>query len=438
MDKIGRYRLDRRLGAGSFATVWLGHDDDLDVPVAVKVLAENWAANDDVRNRFLAEARIMRRIHDRRIVQVYDIGTLEDGRPYFVMDFIDGGSMNDLRKQLIEPAPALRLCAEASRAIEVLHNNDVIHRDVTPGNLLLSRMPNGETRVLIADLGVAKSMVDVAGATMTAGTPSYMAYEQAAGRGPLDRRADIYSLCAVTYAMLTGSPPFAVHTIADIISRDPSVTPAPIAERIGAPPILDALMVSGLASDPNRRPPTAALLADALDGVAAQMQPVTGEATVTTAPPAGGASASQPSPVGGPPDGGYRAPDSSHGGPDSGYGAPPDGAYGAAPDGGYPLPDSPFGQPEQTYGQAAPPTQGYEDAGGRSLPPSQPQPDPSHQAPSYGGAPQPQPQYAYAGAMPVAVEGPSDKRSAAYYILVGVAAIALFATSMFVTVLLLR
>jgi hypothetical protein len=246
--------------------------------------------------------------------------------------------------------------------------------------------------------------------------------------------------------MLTGSPPFTVHTIADIVSRDPSVTPPPIAERIGAPPILDALMVSGLSSDPNRRPPTAALLADALDGVAAQMQPVTGEATVTTAPPAGGAaSASQPSPVGGPPDGGYRAPDSSYsgpdssyGGPDSGYGAPPDGAYGAAPDGGYPLPDSPFGQPERTYGQAAQQAQSFEEAGGGSLPPSQPQGDPSYQVPSYSGAPQPQPQYAFAGAMPVAVEEPPAKRSATYYLLVGVAAVALFATSMFVTVLLLR
>jgi eukaryotic-like serine/threonine-protein kinase len=106
MDSIGRYRLVRRIGAGSFATVWLGNDDDLDVPVAVKVLADNWASNPDVRNRFLAEARIMRRIHDRRLVQVYDIGTLDDGRPYFVMDYIGGGSMNDLRKQGIDPSYA--------------------------------------------------------------------------------------------------------------------------------------------------------------------------------------------------------------------------------------------------------------------------------------------------------------------------------------------
>ncbi|HVD20193.1 MAG TPA: serine/threonine-protein kinase, partial [Propionibacteriaceae bacterium] len=191
MESIGRYRLVRRIGAGSFATVWLGHDDDLDVPVAVKVLADNWAANSDVRNRFLAEARIMRRIHDRRLVQVHDIGSLEDGRPYFVMDYIDGGSLNELRQHGIEPVRALRLCAEACRALDVLHANDIIHRDVTPGNLLLSTTTNGDAQVLIADLGVAKSMVDAVGATMTAGTPSYMAPEQAMGVTPLDKRVDI-------------------------------------------------------------------------------------------------------------------------------------------------------------------------------------------------------------------------------------------------------
>jgi serine/threonine protein kinase len=271
MDKVGRYRMERRLGAGSFATVWLGHDDELDVPVAVKVLAENWADNDDVRSRFLAEARIMRRIRDPRLVQVYDIGTLEDGRPYFVMDYIDGGSLNELRKANSDPIRALRLCAEACRAIDVLHENDIIHRDVTPGNLLLAHRPNGQTRVLVADLGVAKSMIDAVGATMTAGTPSYMAPEQAAGVVQLDRRVDIYSLTAVTYAMLTGGPPFPVTSIADIIARPPDIAPAPIAERVGAPQSLDSVMLSGLAADRDRRPPTALLLAEALDTLATQM-----------------------------------------------------------------------------------------------------------------------------------------------------------------------
>jgi eukaryotic-like serine/threonine-protein kinase len=73
------------------------------------------------------------------LVQVYDIGTLEDGRPYFVMDYIDGGSLDDLRPRGIHPGPALRLCADACRALDVLHSNDIIHRDVTPGNLLINR-----------------------------------------------------------------------------------------------------------------------------------------------------------------------------------------------------------------------------------------------------------------------------------------------------------
>jgi serine/threonine protein kinase len=273
MESIGRYRLLRRIGAGSFATVWLGHDDDLDVPVAVKVLADNWAANSDVRNRFLVEARILRRIHDRRLVQVHDIGSLEDGRPYFVMDYIDGGSLNDLRQQGVPPVRALRLCAEACRALDVLHANNIIHRDVTPGNLLLSKTANGGTQVLIADLGVAKSMIDAVGGTMTAGTPSYMAPEQAMGVTPLDKRVDIYSLTAVTYAMLTGRPPFLVRSIADILARDISQPPEPIARRVGGPQTLDAVMLSGLAADRNRRPPTALLLADALGAIADEMEP---------------------------------------------------------------------------------------------------------------------------------------------------------------------
>ena len=406
MDSIGRYRLERRIGAGSFATVWLGHDDDLDVPVAVKVLAENWAGNDDVRNRFLAEARILRKIRDPRLVQVYDIGTAPDGRPYFVMDYIEGGSFADLRKAGCEPVRGLWLAAEACRAIEVLHSHDIIHRDVTPGNLLLSAGPGGRTRVLIADLGVAKSMVDAVGATMTAGTPSYMAPEQAAGVLPLDRRADIYSLTAVAYALLTGLPPFLTRSIADILARDPGRTPEPIAERLGAPASLDGVMVSGLAADRNHRPPTALLLAEGLETIARQMEQR----------PAG---AARPEP-----------------------GRPP------APEA------SVVTNPNRAVGRGGP---------GPSAPvPPQPAPDPPAASPAGSGiepapVPLPDPQPAYAGSVPpvwdhgpytvpdpypVAVPErtaePARRRSTSYYVLLALAALALFAISMFVTILLLQ
>jgi eukaryotic-like serine/threonine-protein kinase len=271
MDTIGRYRLERRLGAGSFATVWLGHDDDLDVPVAVKVLAENWSDNADVRNRFLGEARILRRIRDPRIVAVYDIGAMPDGRPYFVMDFVNGGSLEDLRKTGVAPTVALRLCAEACRAIDVLHFHHVLHRDVTPGNLLIQRSPDSHPQVVLADLGVAKAMAETSEMTMTAGTPAFMSPEQATG-GALDGRVDVYSLAAVSYTMLARRPPFVVRNVTDIIGRDPNLNPPPLAAEIGAPASLDTVLAAGLAYRVDRRPPTAAILADALDVVATEME----------------------------------------------------------------------------------------------------------------------------------------------------------------------
>lgn len=306
MERIGRYRLSERIGAGSFATVYRGHDDDLDVPVAVKVLADNWADNEDVRNRFVSEARLMRRIRDDRIVRVYDIGTLDDGRPYFVMDYANAGSLDDLRKNPVEPGRAMHLVADAARALEVLHRNSVIHRDVTPGNILLNRSTDGEIHVLIADLGVAKSMVGASGATMTAGTPAYMAIEQATGIGQLDQRADIYSIGAVAYALLSGRPPFPVRSLADLLSRDQNIAAPPIAARVGAPPALDALLIAAMAPDPNRRPQSAAEFATELDKIAEQMPggqdynarplPAPDRTTLRTSPSSSSPSSMQPIP----------------------------------------------------------------------------------------------------------------------------------------------
>ncbi len=288
MEMIGRYRITGRIGSGSFATVYRGQDDSLDVPVAVKVLADNWAANDDVRARFLAEARLLRRLSDERVVRVYDIGTTDRGQPYFVMDLANGGSLEQLRRQMVAPGLALRLTAEAARALEVLHRNQLVHRDVTPGNILLTNTPQG-VRVMLADLGVAKSLLDAYRDTMTAGTPAYMALEQA-NSTQLDQRSDIYSLACVTYALLTGRPPFPVKTLAELLNRNHAIGPAPIAQQIGAPELLDQVLASALSSDPNRRPQTAAQFAELLDrladtlpgGDSYQPRPISVSATATS------------------------------------------------------------------------------------------------------------------------------------------------------------
>src|SRR4051812_22828369 len=136
MRQIGRYRLDEVEGFGAFATVWRGFDTELEIPVAVKVLAENWSHHADVRERFLSEARLLRRIDDPRVVRVYDVGTHED-RPFFIMDFVAGGTVADRVKQQLPATQALRLAVQAARAVQVLHDAGVLHRDIKPSNLLV-------------------------------------------------------------------------------------------------------------------------------------------------------------------------------------------------------------------------------------------------------------------------------------------------------------
>lgn len=231
MDVIGRYRLQSKIGAGAFATVWRGYDDDLDVDVAVKVLADNWASRSDVRERFLAEARLMRRIASDRVVRVFDLGALPDGRPYFVMDYVSGGTLAEVAAHgAVDPIDALWWGADVARAVAALHAEGVVHRDITPANLLLRPTSGAESgggthRIVLADLGLAKRAAEASGLTQAVGTPSYMAPEQGRGDGGFDERADIYAIGAVTYALLTGRPPFVASSVSDVVARDPDSLP---------------------------------------------------------------------------------------------------------------------------------------------------------------------------------------------------------------------
>jgi len=241
--RFGRYRVERRIGSGSFATVWLAHDEVLDAPVAVKVLADNWVHRLDVRERFEEEARILRRADSDRVVRVHDIGELDDGRPYFVMTYADRGSLADRLADGPLPVPvALRYGADVARGLAVLHEVGVIHRDVNPANVLLrsGRAGLGD-RVLIADLGLAKAAARGSGFTLTVGTPGYMAPEQAAGGG-VTKRTDVYAVGALLWHLLTGAPP----------DLDAPLPPA------GLPAAVDAVLRQALARRPEERFPSAA------------------------------------------------------------------------------------------------------------------------------------------------------------------------------------
>lgn len=275
-ERLGRLRRVDRIGAGGFATVWLYHDDELDSPVAVKALADNWAQRQDVCDRFLEEARILRRADSDHVVRVYDIGEV-DGTPYFVMSYADRGTVADL----VEPGVPLGasrvvdLLAQAGDGVAVLHRHGVIHRDIKPQNLLLRSTPGGE-RVLVADLGVAKAMLHASGLTQVVGTPSYMAPEQADGVG-LDLRADVHALGAVGYQLLTGR--LVREGGLGALVR-PELPPAPSAVA-DVPPAFDSVLLRALALDPEDRWPDVPSFVAGLrwaERTAAQREALTGTA----------------------------------------------------------------------------------------------------------------------------------------------------------------
>jgi serine/threonine protein kinase len=203
-EQIGRYRISQLLGSGGFASVWLGTDDRLEEPVAIKVLAENWSNTADIRDRFLQEARMLRRADSDRVVRMYDIDELPDGRPYFVMSYADRGTVEDRMKEPLPIRDVLHIVLETALAVAVLHRLGVVHRDIKPSNVLVQSVPGGE-RFLIGDLGVAKHVAQASGFTIVAGTPGYMAPEQADLSLGIDVRADVYGLGALTYHLLTGT-----------------------------------------------------------------------------------------------------------------------------------------------------------------------------------------------------------------------------------------
>ncbi|MCG5471777.1 serine/threonine protein kinase [Micromonospora sp. LAH09] len=251
--QVGRYRIARPVGAGAFATVWLAYDDELRSPVAVKVLADNWSQRADIRGRFRQEARFMRQVDSDHLVRVLDVGELPDGRPYLVMTYAAGGTLADrLNDGPMPVREALRVAADIARAVAVLHDNGVLHRDLKPSNVLFDTSAAGG-RVLVADLGLAKTLAHASGFTVVAGTPAYMAPEQLVPGGGIDVRADVYAIGALTHHMLTGMPP------GQPVQAAPRTSTA-----------VERVVRRALHRDPDRRWPSAAAYASALEGLLAR------------------------------------------------------------------------------------------------------------------------------------------------------------------------
>jgi len=288
-NRLGRYVVQRRIGSGGFATVWLAYDDQLDSPVAVKVLADNWTEDEHVRRRFQEEGRYLRRVESPHVVTVYDAGELEDGRPYLVMTFADQGTLADrLEAARLDSAggsgglttpQSLAVVRQVADGLQALHDRDILHRDVKPANVLFRSVHNGtDVRALVGDLGLGKAMDASSRLSLVAGTPSFVAPEQAAAE-PVDARADQYSLAAITYLLLTGRAPFAHANLR--AAAEPGPVPTLSGEGRAFAPAVEEVVRRGLAPDREDRYPSVTEFADAL---AASLLESTGDLPAVTSP----------------------------------------------------------------------------------------------------------------------------------------------------------
>jgi serine/threonine-protein kinase len=282
------YTIDRELGRGGFATVFLAQDRRHDRPVALKVLHPEIAASLGA-DRFKQEIRLAARLQHPHILSVHDSGEA-NGQLWFTMPFVEGESLRDRlnRERQLPVAEAVRIAREIAGALDYAHRHGVVHRDIKPENILMS-----DGHALVADFGIARALEGgaVTQTGMVIGTPTYMSPEQAGGAA-VDARTDVYSLGAMLYEMLVGEPPFTGPTTAVILGRVMTETPRPIRNtRPSTPAALEAIVNRALARLPADRFSTAADFAAALDvplgesGITPQIgPPITQPTAVTSAP----------------------------------------------------------------------------------------------------------------------------------------------------------
>ena len=264
--RLGRYAVRRRIGSGGFATVWLAYDEQLDSPVAIKVLADNWTEDHQIRQRFLEEGRYLRKVESPHVVSVYDAGELDDGRPYLVMSYADQGTLADrLDVEGLTPAQAMEVVRQVGAGLQALHDRDILHRDIKPANVLFRSVDSAEghgVRAMVGDLGLGKALDMSSRLTMIAGTPTYVAPEQASAQAP-DARADQYSLAALAFLLLTGRPPFTHLSLSD--AMNPGTLPPVSTPERSFPPAVEEVLHRGLARNRDDRYPTVTEFVDALD-----------------------------------------------------------------------------------------------------------------------------------------------------------------------------
>ncbi len=263
--RFGRYELLEEVGRGGMGVVWKARDTTLDRIVALKTIQRGALASAGAVERFLVEARLVARVHHAGVVGIYEAGTAH-GQVFLALEFVEGGTLADrVAAGPLDEAEAARFVRDVARALESLHAAGVVHRDLKPSNVLVGA--DGETR--LTDFGLAILGADGGLSTESgiAGTPGYMAPEQAAGRrADIGPRTDVYGAGAILYELLTAHRPFegddAISTVLRVLHAAP---PRPRRWRPELSPALEAICLKCLEKDPRRRYASAARLAEDLE-----------------------------------------------------------------------------------------------------------------------------------------------------------------------------
>ena len=261
-----RYSIERELGAGGMATVYLARDLKHDRQVALKVLHPHLAALVGAE-RFLKEIKTTAHLQHPHVLPLFDSGDA-DGLLFYVMPYVDGESLREriTREKRLPVADAVRITSEVASALDYAHRHGVIHRDIKPENILLH-----DGRALVADFGIALAPTTggsrLTEAGMSIGTPEYMSPEQALGERQLDARSDIYAVGVMLYEMLTGAPPFTGPSAQAIVAKVITEKPVPPSRlRKDIPANVEDAVLTALQKNPADRFPTAAALQSALAG----------------------------------------------------------------------------------------------------------------------------------------------------------------------------
>jgi serine/threonine-protein kinase len=266
----GKYRVERELGIGGMGIVVAARHLDLDQLVAVKLMLQSKGGNVEGQQRFVREARAAARLKSQHVGRVLDVGTLENGTPYMVMEYLEGRDLSSLLESrgTLEISEAVEYVLQVCEAVAEAHTAGIVHRDLKPANLFLTERPDGSPCVKVLDFGVSKVLGEEGKLTtdrQALGSPLYMSPEQMNSSAQVDARSDIWAMGIILYELLAGTTPFNAEGIQQLCMRVMFGAPIPIGNyRPGIPPALESVILQCLEKERDRRWPHIAAFASAL------------------------------------------------------------------------------------------------------------------------------------------------------------------------------